>query len=806
MTTYRQLNLAQQASELLGPIIEQYLRELDQRIRYLDDGKTAFLFLTRAGVRIHQAYQIYLSRLGKPLPNKTHIFFASRLLVCKGICSLQPSLSINTIGKQLSDSVLEDTLQLIHPTRFRNGSVGNSDLDLPIQPLHEFVASNHPYALELKNYLNDQSQLFSNYLEQTIGDSKRVILIDSGWEGTSQKLLATAFSDLKWMGLYFGWMVNSHEWDSNKWGSATGLVFEGSYYNPRKPATAITIHRHLFESLFESNGPSLEELMRDPVTGQIVAPGWERVVQETFDVTSDPLYVGVLDYLSKSNPQQAGESLARYQRQIRILAEKLAFPSEDDVTLLHGKPRSADFGRKLLVPPVTFLNNRKPDETPQLRIERSLWPEGQIALEYKLEKARRMQRRRISEAELPSPESALIAKPRGNRGKVAIITRTKDRPILFERAARSVSNQTYTDYVWVVVNDGGDQDAVIEVIKNNAVPSHQIILCSNEKSVGMEAASNIGIKASLSEYIVIHDDDDSWHPDFLRKTVAYLESKSGKKYGGVITHSVYISEEISGNKVIEWGRWPYQDWVQHIQLSEVIIENFFPPIAFLFHRDICERIGMFDENLPVLGDWDFAIRFLIRADIGVLIEPLAYYHHRDRGNSGAYSNSVIGGISKHIEYNAILRNKYIRGSVDNPEWGVVSALLAQGYIHRDIRSRLGGLVKQTTQQTGAASPSADSMFAADQRWCLIQIIRHERKGLLGIFRAFQNVSDDARLMERVTKTPLKPPPDFDDMAYLQRYTDVAQKVGEGKFASGFDHFIKHGRAEGRYRPYQNQRP
>jgi glycosyltransferase involved in cell wall biosynthesis len=42
-------------------------------------------------------------------------------------------------------------------------------------------------------------------------------------------------------------------------------------------------------------------------------------------------------------------------------------------------------------------------------------------------------------------------------------------------------------------------------------------------SKGMEAASNAGIHASTGEFVVIHDDDDSWHPDFLRETVDYLD-------------------------------------------------------------------------------------------------------------------------------------------------------------------------------------------------------------------------------------------------------------------------------------------
>jgi hypothetical protein len=92
----------------------------------------------------------------------------------------------------------------------------------------------------------------------------------------------------------------------------------------------------------------------------------------------------------------------------------------------------------------------------------------------------------------------------------------------------------------------------------------------------MEAASNAGIAACDSDYIVIHDDDDSWCPDFLEKTVAFLDGPKGARYGGVTTHSTYVSEEIRGDRVIEHETRPYNDWVRNVQLSEMACGNFFP--------------------------------------------------------------------------------------------------------------------------------------------------------------------------------------------------------------------------------------
>ena len=46
----------------------------------------------------------------------------------------------------------------------------------------------------------------------------------------------------------------------------------------------------------------------------------------------------------------------------------------------------------------------------------------------------------------------------------------------------------------------------------------------------------------------------------------------------------------------------------------------------MFSKKAFDQIGGFDETLPVLGDWDFNIRFLEKFEIGLIRENLANYH------------------------------------------------------------------------------------------------------------------------------------------------------------------------------------
>jgi hypothetical protein len=104
----------------------------------------------------------------------------------------------------------------------------------------------------------------------------------------------------------------------------------------------------------------------------------------------------------------------------------------------------------------------------------------------------------------------------------------------------------------------------------------------------------------------------------------------------------------------------------------------------VFRRSVLDRIGGFNEALPVLGDWFFNLEFLLEDDIAVLPEPLARYHHRDRGdtNWAAYANSVIGGVSKHEEFAAVARNAFLRRHGDRAG---VAASFAMGYAVSDLQ-------------------------------------------------------------------------------------------------------------------------
>jgi len=255
--------------------------------------------------------------------------------------------------------------------------------------------------------------------------------------------------------------------------------------------------------------------------------------------------------------------------------------------------------------------------------------------------------------------------------KVAIITRTKDRPLLLGRALESVLAQTFTEWHHVVVNDGGDPAAVERLCDAQRERyGNRLTIVHHARSQGMEAASNAGMRASSSTWAVIHDDDDSWRPTFLEECVAFLESPSRPpSVRGVVTHSDRVFEVIEGDSVRQLSVEPFNHWLESITLFRLAANNPFPPISFVFSREAWGEVGLFREDLPVLGDWDFHLRFVSRYDVGVIARPLANYHHRPSA-TGSYGNTIFDGIALHRLHEARLRNELLRRDLSSGRVGL----------------------------------------------------------------------------------------------------------------------------------------
>jgi glycosyltransferase involved in cell wall biosynthesis len=252
--------------------------------------------------------------------------------------------------------------------------------------------------------------------------------------------------------------------------------------------------------------------------------------------------------------------------------------------------------------------------------------------------------------------------------KVAVVTRTKDRPIFLRRALQSVAKQTYKDYVHIVVNDGGNQDLVEDLVSKSENNRQIRVFHRDTASNAPDAIFNESIDRIESDYFAVHDDDDSWHPDFLKETVARMEQMDS--LGAVVVRTDKIIESLSGEKIKELRRSWWMEDLKVINLYRQCIDNQLTPISTLFRRDAYKKVGKFDVSLPVVGDWEFGIRLLMHYDAEFINPgyPLAYYHHRAY-KANRQGNTSFAGNDNHRYYTNLIMNRYLREELQEGRLG-----------------------------------------------------------------------------------------------------------------------------------------
>ena len=226
--------------------------------------------------------------------------------------------------------------------------------------------------------------------------------------------------------------------------------------------------------------------------------------------------------------------------------------------------------------------------------------------------------------------------------RVSIVVRTKNRPQFLKRALHDIEAQKYRKFEVVVINDGGDPEQVEEVVRSQPGAENWCTVLHNVESEGFASASNKAIQKTTGKYLVLHDDDDTWHPQFLSTCVSYLEECPEGSVKGVATRIEKITEVVdeSTGDIREVSREPFNSHIKNVNLFYMIGRNQFAPISFLYERDAGGSLGFYDPSVKYgIDDWDFNIRFLEKYDIGFIPEVLAYYHVRESKNTETSNSS-----------------------------------------------------------------------------------------------------------------------------------------------------------------------
>jgi glycosyltransferase involved in cell wall biosynthesis len=190
------------------------------------------------------------------------------------------------------------------------------------------------------------------------------------------------------------------------------------------------------------------------------------------------------------------------------------------------------------------------------------------------------------------------AQQTGSR-ETSVIIRTLNRPLLLQNALISLANQTSQSFEVIVVNDGGEDIAGLLDQFRSAFPIEYIF---HPASKGRSASANVGMCQSRGKWIAFLDDDDilyPWHFESLLQAARLSDSKfvySDHNRVLFLTPALTSPDKLVGAPPWEFKR------------EQLLARNFLPIHTWLFARECIEKVGLIDESLDRLEDYDFLLR------------------------------------------------------------------------------------------------------------------------------------------------------------------------------------------------------
>lgn len=243
-----------------------------------------------------------------------------------------------------------------------------------------------------------------------------------------------------------------------------------------------------------------------------------------------------------------------------------------------------------------------------------------------------------------------------------VLATNRDSPYL-EQALRSVVEQTMQDWELLLVDNGiPDVQAVRRLIERD----ERMSMVTIESSATAGVARNVGVARTTADLLTFLDDDDVWAPERLER---HLREHSANPTAPA-TFSGYWHMDGAGRRFGD-------DWRSRQTDSAAILSGRADtPLGptLVVRRSDFVAIGGFSSEIPILVDFEFALRLALRGDLGYIDELLVGY----RRHSNNMTSTAPG--------NARLRRRAMEDMVDRQHW----AAAGRGDIEaaRDFRERL----------------------------------------------------------------------------------------------------------------------
>ena len=198
--------------------------------------------------------------------------------------------------------------------------------------------------------------------------------------------------------------------------------------------------------------------------------------------------------------------------------------------------------------------------------------------------------------------------------KLSVVMAVFNQADTLEAAVKSVLNQSFKDFEFIIVNDASTAKTAASLKK---IKDQRVKIITNQTRLGLTRSLNLGLKKARSQYVARMDADDVSLPDRFKLQLDYLETHPDIGLLGSAVSLVGPS-----GRFLKIKRPPATPEI--IRQAALRFCPFIHP-TWMLRRQVIEAIGFYNSEFTYAQDYEFALRVLSRFKGANLTTPLLKY-------------------------------------------------------------------------------------------------------------------------------------------------------------------------------------
>ena len=243
-------------------------------------------------------------------------------------------------------------------------------------------------------------------------------------------------------------------------------------------------------------------------------------------------------------------------------------------------------------------------------------------------------------------------------------------------AVDSILNQTFTDFEFIIINDGSTDNtkAILESYNDRRIS------LIHQKNIGLTKSLNKALFLSVGNYIARQDSDDISEPERLKHQIEFLTKNSDI----AVTGSFVVAIDKYGN---EFTKWTYPETDKDIK-TQLLKNNIFCHGSVMFRKDCVMNVGYYREAFRTSQDYDLWLRISEKYNMANIPQ---YLYKLRRNIASITRRNMEQQINNHLLAIELAKERRIIGNDSLNEIDMDKIIL---YLRKKYKIKYKNIIKQ----------------------------------------------------------------------------------------------------------------